>query len=88
MKTVFMTILKMLLIGAGVGGSIYLLDFFYRKIYVAAWRAGWLARIDFQDSGRYELMKKRNRELFLYCINDEEKNETVIEGKVDDLIAQ
>ena len=66
MKTVFMTILKMLLIGAGVGGSIYLLDFFYRKIYVAAWRAGWLARIDFQDSGRYELMKKRNRELFLY----------------------
>ena len=79
MKTVFMTILKMLLIGVGVGGTIYLLDFFYRKIYVAAWRAGWLARIDFQDSGRYELMKKRNRELFLYCVNDEEKDEKIVE---------
>ena len=88
MKTVLLVALRFFALGAGAGAAIMLLDYVYRMIYVTSWRAGWNAHNAYRARRRVQDMKKKDRRMHMYSINDVEKQQDMVKEEQEKLEAE
>lgn len=88
MKTVLLVALRFFALGAGAGAAIMLIDYVYRTIYVTSWRAGWNAHNAYMARRRVKDMKKRDRRMYMYSINDGEKQKDMVKEEQETLEAE
>ena len=88
MKTVLLIVLRFFALGAGAGAAIVLIDYIYRMVYVTSWRAGWNAHNAFRAHRRVQDMKKKDRRMYMYSINDGEKQQETIKEEQEKLEAE
>lgn len=88
MKTVLLVALRFFALGAGASAAIMLLDYVYRMIYVTSWRAGWNAHNAYRARRRVQDMKKKDRRMHMYSINDVEKQQDMVKEEQEKLEAE
>lgn len=88
MKTVLLVALRFFALGAGAGAAIMLIDYVYRTIYVTSWRAGWNAHNAYRARRRIQDMKKNDRRMYMYTINDGEKQQNMVKEEQEKLEAE